>query len=179
MDIRNGTKIIKKNGQDIQAILEIDLSEYIIYVFEGSLSEFDILVKYKKDSSRIRTPKHIHWVVDILMKMQGNKELTMLFLNSLKNYWDNCVPLPNRNYDTIRELLEHGIEFEQLDEYINLNEYGEYSVLFLSILTQLLSLQEKTNRADAYMFGVIIDELLDDDIDLFSIVSRAGFTGRR
>ena len=44
---------------------------------------------------------------------------------------------------------------------------------------QLLSTQEKTNRQDAYMFGQIIDELLDLDLDIFKIVSKAGFGGRR
>ena len=38
--------------------------------------------------------------------------------------------------------------------------------------------QEKTNRADAYMFGRIIEELLKTDRDIFKIISTAGFGGR-
>ena len=44
---------------------------------------------------------------------------------------------------------------------------------------KLLPVQEKTNRPDAYMFGDIIDELLKDELDIFKIVSTAGFGGRR
>ena len=32
-------------------------------------------------------------------------------------------------------------------------------------------LQEKTNRPDAYLFKRILDELLKDNMDIFSIVS--------
>jgi hypothetical protein len=49
---------------------------YIIGIYEGSLSEYDIVIKYRqklKDGSwsNIRTPKHIHWAVDLLIKMQA------------------------------------------------------------------------------------------------------------
>ena len=57
--------------------------------------------------------------------------------------------------------------------------YGEYDVEFLYVLMELLAVQEKTNRADAYMFGKIIEELLESDRDIFKIVSTAGFGGRR
>jgi len=39
-------------------------------------------------------------------------------------------------------------------------------------------IQEKTNRADAYMFKRILDELLKDNMDIFSIVSTSTL-GRR
>lgn len=59
-----------------------------------------------------------------------------------------------------------------------MNVYGEYDVEFLYVLMELLAVQEKTNRADAYMFGSIIEQLLEVDRDIFKIVSAAGFRGR-
>ncbi len=59
-----------------------------------------------------------------------------------------------------------------------MNVYGEYDVEFLYVLMELLAVQEKTNRADAYMFGSIIEQLLEVDRDIFKIVSTAGFRGR-
>ena len=81
MEIRRGQQLIE-NGTK-QAIIEFEFERYEIFVFQGNLSEFDIVIKYKKDGSRIRTPKHIHWVVDVLMKMQGNEELTKRFLHMI------------------------------------------------------------------------------------------------
>ena len=176
MEIRRGTKKIRKNT--LLAIIEFVFENYIIYVFQGALSQFDILVKYKKDDSRIRTPKHIHWVVDMLMKMQGNEVLAKQFLAEIQRCWVECVPLENNNYETLKELIENGEETLNTCEYAPLNGYGEYDVEFLYVLMQLLAVQEKTNRADAYMFGDIIDQLLEVDRDIFKIVSTAGFNGR-
>ena len=44
---------------------------YILGIYKGSLSDFDILLRYRQKEggkwSRIRTPKHIHWAVDMLI----------------------------------------------------------------------------------------------------------------
>ena len=177
MDIRKGTQLIE-NGTK-KAIIEFVFTDYIIYVFQGNLSQFDIVIKYKKDGKRIRTPKHIHWVVDILMKMQGNEELTKKYLLAIQNCWNNCVPLSNNDFKTLKNLIENGEKDIEIEQYFALNSFGEYDVEFLYVLMELLAVQEKTNRADAYMFGKIIEELLEADRDIFKIISTAGFGGRR
>ena len=177
MEIREGTQLIE-NGTK-KAIIEFVFMDYIIYVFQGNLSQFDIVIKYKKDGKRIRTPKHIHWVVDILMKMQGNEALTKRYLVSIQNCWNTCVPLTNNDFDTLKSLIEDGESDIEIEQYFALNAFGEYDVEFLYVLMELLAVQEKTNRADAYMFGNIIEELLETDRDIFKIISTAGFGGRR
>ncbi|NLE23886.1 MAG: hypothetical protein GX625_00875 [Clostridiaceae bacterium] len=177
MEIRTGTQLIEKGTK--KAIIEYVFTDYIIYVFQGNLSQFDIVIKYKKDGIRIRTPKHIHWVVDILMKMQGNETLTKKYLIAIQKRWNNCVPLSNNDFDTLKALIEEGEKDIDIEQYFYLNTFGEYDVEFLYVLMQLLAVQEKTNRADAYMFGNIIEELLEADRDIFKIISTAGFGGRR
>lgn len=177
MDIRRGTQNIDRGTK--QAIIEFVFTDYIIYVFQGILSKFDIVIKYKKDGTRLRTPKHIHWVVDILMKMQGNEVLAKRYLRAIQNCWNTCVPLTNNDYATLRALIENGENDIDIEQYFPLNAYGEYDVEFLYILMELLAVQEKTNRVDAYMFGNIIEELLETDRDIFKIISTAGFGGRR
>ena len=177
MEIKEGTQCIE-NGTK-QAIIEFVFTNYIIYVFQGTLSQFDIVIKYKKDGKRIRTPKHIHWVVDILMKMQGNETLTKQYLETIQSCWNTCVPLTNNDYNTLKVLIETGEEEIDIEKYFNLNTFGEYDVEFLYVLMELLAVQKKTNRDDAYMFGKIIEELLEADRDIFKIISTAGFGGRR
>ncbi|HHU85011.1 MAG TPA: hypothetical protein GXZ23_07595 [Clostridiales bacterium] len=177
MEIRKGTQLIEKRTK--KAIIEFVFDNYIIYVFQGRLSQFDILIKYKKDGKRIRTPKHIHWAVDILMKMQGNEELTKKYLTAIQNCWNTCVPLVNNDFDTLKALIENGEKDIKIEQYFALNAFGEYDVEFLYVLMELLAVQEKTNREDAYMFGSIIEELLEADRDIFKILSTAGFGGRR
>lgn len=92
MEILKGTQTIKKGT--LKAIIEFVFDDYIIYVFQGSLSKYDIIIKYRKDGKRIRTPKHIHWAVDVLMKMQGNDALTRKYLEVIQKCWETCAPLP-------------------------------------------------------------------------------------
>ena len=177
MEIKEGTQLIEKGTK--KAIIEFVFTDYVIYVFQGDLSQFDIVIKYKKDGKRIRTPKHIHWVVDILMKMQGNEELTKKYLLAIQNCWNTCVPLTNNDFATLKALIENGEEDIEITQFFELNVFGEYDVEFLYVLRELLAVQEKTNRSDAYMFGNIIEELLEADRDIFKIISTAGFGGRR
>lgn len=177
MDIREGTRLIENETK--KSIIEFVFTDYIIYVFQGKLSQFDIVIKYKKDGKHIRTPKHIHWVVDILMKIQGNEELTKKYLSAIQNCWNTCVPLSNNDFETLKNLVQNGEKDIKIEQYFALNAFGEYDVEFLYVLMELLAVQEKTNRVDASMFGKIIEELLEADRDIFKIISTAGFGGRR
>ena len=177
MDIRKGQHLIE-NGTK-KAIIEFIFTDYTIYVFQGSLSQYDIVIKYKKGSARIRTPKHIHWAVDVLMKMQGNEALTKRYLRAIQNCWESCVPLAGNDYETLKALIVNGENDIDITQFFSLNAFGEFDVEFLYVLMELLAVQEKTNRADAYLFGSIIEELLSTDRDIFKIISTAGFGGRK
>lgn len=180
MEIRVGNQLIE-NGEN-RAIIEFGFpdfatSNYVMYLFQGNLSMFDIFMKFRRRNGHIRTPKHIHWVIDVLMKLQANRELTRQFLDDILIYWRNCEPLQNNGYPTIRDLVER-MNFDVI-RYSELSNYGEFPIDFLYTLMILLAVQEKTNRADAYLFGNILNGLLEDgDIDIFNIVSIAGFNGR-
>ena len=55
---------------------------------------------------------------------------------------------------------------------------GEYPIDFVLVLILLLMVQEKTNRPDAFMFKKILDELLKEEMDIFTIVGTSTFRGR-
>ncbi len=155
----------------------------IIAVYEGSLSQFDILIKYRQKLkngrwSRIRTPKHIHWTVDILMKMQTFKDLTQQFLDFFIGIWNKTVPIQSeqeRQSLDLQSLLN--LNKEEIERFQELSKKGEYSVRFLILLAKLLMLQEKTNRPDAYMFKRVLDGLRTGE-DLFHVLSTATLQAR-
>lgn len=179
MKMHAGQQEIKIMGRTSKSIIEFEFDNYTLFVFQGIISANDILIKYRKGDTRIRTPRHIHWAVDMLIKMQSETQLSRQFLGEVKEVWNNCSPLESNDFGTLKSLVELGNEKIDIDNYKKLNSYGEYPVDFLFVLMLLLSAQEKTNRNDAYMFGNIIDELLKSDYDIFRIVSTAGFTGRK
>lgn len=156
----------------------------IIGVYQGAFSQFDILIKYrqvKKDGkwSNIRTPKHIHWAVDLLIKMHSNRKKIRQFLDFLLDIWDKTLPIKSKDERNkilnIKNLLEK--HKDKIKEYQNISQLGEYRIEFLILLAKLLMIQEKTNMPDAYMFKKLL-EALRKGKDIFSIVSIATHRGR-
>lgn len=146
---------------------------YIIGVYKGRLSDFDILIKYKEKQgnkwSRIRTPKHIHWAVDMLIKRYHNSDNTQRLIQFLIDEWDNLVGITN--VQAQETVLNNIMAISIPDELKQLN-YGIYSIEFLFRLAFLLMIQEKTNRDNAYMFKNLLLALLEQN-DLFKIISIA------
>lgn len=166
--------IVYKDALKQNEIARIECSRgEVIHVYYGSLSDFDIVVKYKQDGSRLRTPKHIHWVVDLLLKKQGDEEKANRLLKHLLHIWDSCLPFISNEH---RENMD--VVFQDYDDDLKkLDIYGYYSVEFLVIVAELLMVQEKTNNPKAYMFHKVLKTLLESK-DLFKIISTATFRGR-
>jgi len=174
----------KKGGVLHKPIKTIRLNDNIILGFyEGSLSKFDILIKYRQKLkngkwSPIRTPKHIHWTVDILMKMQSEKELTEKFIDFFIDIWNKTKPIESE--DERQSIDPHSLlslSQNEIEKFDRLSKHGEYSVRFLILLAKLLMLQEKTNMPGAYMFRNLLQSLKERK-DLFKILSIASHTGR-
>lgn len=156
---------------------------YSIGVYKGSISEFDILIKYRQMESgkwsRLRTPKHIHWAVDLLIKMHGNQDLTKDFLRELINIWKLTCGLKSekeRKEKLSTDSLLSGYE-KNFKKYEELGQNGEYSIKFLILVAKLLMLQEKTNREDAYMFKNLLVALKEGK-SIYKIISTATFRGK-
>lgn len=179
MDISLPKMSFKKKGVEHNPIKVLQVNDNIIMaIYKGALSPFDILIKYRQKLktgkwSNIRTPKHIHWTVDILMKMQSYKGLTEEFLDFFIDIWNKTTPLKSereRQSLDLKSLLD--ISKAEIERFKELSKKGEYSVKFLVLLAKLLMLQEKTNRPDAYMFKRVLDGLKRGE-DLFRVLSTA------
>ena len=140
-----------------------------IYVVPGTKSKHDFIVRYREVGKRVRTPKHIHLMVDFFAKRTGNPSLT----NQLVDHIINNIILqisPASTYPPVLQIFDPA-DAERFDE---LSQYGEYSIEFLLVITELIMIQEKTNYPD----GTINLELFrkfKEGADIFSIVSAATF----
>ena len=181
MIIQAGTKVINKGTTT--SIADIICGQYIIHVFQGSLSQYDILLKYKGPfSNRIRTPKHVHWVVDLLLKKEHDPVNANIFLNNIQAIWQNSGVLTNNNLSALTTFLTNLNTTYNFQSSIALDPYGEYPTEFLYALLSLLVVQEKTNATangtQAVMFGQILQGLAANNLDIFKILSTAGFNGK-
>ena len=153
---------------------------YILGIYKGQLSDFDILLKYRQKEgyrwSRIRTPKHIHWAVDMMIKHYSEPHETDALLDSLINLWGQTTPLKSKEEQD--QLLSPDKLMSEVNaeakKYSKLAGKGEYSVKFLILIAKLLMVQEKTNRNDAYMFRDLLEKLRKHN-NIFEIVSTATF----
>jgi len=170
-----------KLGEKVTPLFVSQINDkFIIAIYQGSLSKYDILIRYRQKNkgkwSRIRTPKHIHWAVDVLIKMHSDREKTGNFLDSLIEIWNKTTPIKDdserQNLLSINSLLESSKT--EINNYEDLGRKGEYSVKFLILLAKLLMIQEKTNSETAYMFKDLLDSLKSGE-DIFKIVSIATY----
>jgi hypothetical protein len=132
--------------------------------------ELDILVKYKDNKgSRLRTPKHIHWVIDLLIKKEHNRLLTLEFLHYLRDLY-----LRIERFENKQQQENVAIVFAsegQLKKFEELDLYGEYSIYFIWTLIELFIRMEK-NHPNPFIFKDLVDALIEEK-DIFSIVSKA------
>jgi hypothetical protein len=174
-----GIMTFRKSGVQNKPLFVAKVNdEYILAAYKGAFSEYDILIKYRQKKgekwSRIRTPKHIHWAVDILIKMNMEREKTKQFLDFLICVWEKTQPIKSEEQRTKVLDLNYLLESNKEDvvRYGKLSKKGEYSVKFLMLLAKLLMIQEKTNLETAYMFKNLLKALKEGE-DIFKIVSIA------
>ncbi len=172
-------KSISKKGQKLPLLLQFPVNDhFVIGIYQGTISKFDMIIKYRQlingKWKRSRTPKHIHWAVDILIKQNEEPEETDKLIHFLLDYWENVQPIKND------EEREHLLNIGNLKAEVNkeaknyeaLANSGEYSVKFLLLLAKLLMFQEKTNNPQAYMFKKLLAQIKDCPC-IFEILSTA------
>ena len=144
-----------------------------IGVFQGDRGQnphLDILIKFQKEGGRIRTPAHIHWVIDILIKKEHNRELTLEFLKFLREMYEKVEPFRTKEQQQKCELKQ--TSYDKIKKFEELNEYGEFSVEFIGHLIELMMIMEKTGLDRAFVFKELMDTMIQEK-DIFSIVAKA------
>jgi len=143
-----------------------------VYVSKGRKSQYNFKVQYQEPGKRVRTPKHIHLIIDLYMKLTGNRSLTMQLVDHIIDQIILEVQPSTSNPPTLQVFSpQHVSKFQQLDAY------GEYLVEFLLVVAELIMIQEKTNYPDGVM-NLNLFRRFRDGADIFSVVSTATFRGR-
>ncbi|RLF70464.1 MAG: hypothetical protein DRN40_04515 [Thermoplasmata archaeon] len=169
----------RREGETRRPISVIKVNDnFILAIYKGRKGPADILIRYRQKLrngkwSNIRTPKHIHWTVDILIKMFQEEILTKQFIDELMKIWEKEIqPMTQNERDRLEldELLNY--DKVTLERFRELSKYGEYNVKFLLLLAKLLMLQEKTNYPKGQLFQTLLKRLKKGE-DIFSILQTA------
>ena len=171
----------KKDGEEHQSIKEIELRDgTIIGVFEGTRGanpDHDIIIKYQENGKRVRTPKHIHWVIDLLIKKEHNRKLTLKFMKYLRDMYGRVEAFKSKRDRAKCELKE--TTDKKLKPFEKLNKYGEYKVDFIGHLIELMIKMEKNTPPEkpARVFRELMDAMIAEK-EIFAIVSKATQIGK-
>ena len=143
-----------------------------VFVSKGEKkeSQFDFRVHYQEPNKRVRTPKHIHIIIDLYMKLSRNKELTLKLVDYLIDMMKRLKP--ETNFPPSLQVYNK----QDLDRFKELNQYGQYSVEFIQVVTELIMIQEKTNYPTGTMNIKVFESFRNKHNDIFSVVSAATFT---
>ncbi len=144
-----------------------------ISVYEGKKkdrSAYDFIVRYTEPLKRERTPKHIHLIVDLYLKLAGNKELTLKLRDHMLSVFDKVRPIA---YLPPKLQVFNPSDVNQFNE---LGAFGEYDIEFLLVVSELLMIQEKTNYPLGSMTQMMYKAFGKEDI--FGVVSSASFRGQ-
>lgn len=184
MKIKQGNREDYVKGTHRKAIAVIECeNNYDLIVYQGDITTNDIIIKYDSPlnkNKKLRQPKHIHWVVDLLVKKSNQKRLTIKFVKRIKEYWQKCKGLKSNDCNSLKQVIEDAYKNESISNYSKLDKYGEYPTDFLFVLLILLAEQERTNKGnEAVQFGKVINTLLQKDLDIFSVVNHTEFRSRK
>ena len=135
----------------------------------GEKPELDFIVKYRTPGKRLRTPSHTHWIVDLLVKCEYNKDLVkeyMVYLIGMYGEIDPYQSPKERETYKLRYVDNAVVLFNELDES------GYYSVKMLTTIIELFCKCEK-QTTNAFMFKgllMLVKDYCDGKRDFYQIV---------
>lgn len=143
-----------------------------VLVSKGSKTEspYDFRVHYQEPNKRVRTPKHIHIIIDLYMKLSKNEELTLSLIDHIIDVIKKVQPV--EKYPPELQLFKP----QDTKPFEELNVYGEYSLDFILPVVELIMIQEKTNYPTGTMNLAVFEKFRNSHQDIFSVVSAATFS---
>ena len=135
-------------------------------------SAYDFRVSYRQPGLRVRTPKHIHLIVDLFQKRIAEPRLTNALANHIIERIIKRVPAATSYPPSLRVFRP-----SQISRFEGLYGIGEYSPEFLLVVIELIMIQEKTNYPNGTL-NLKLFQAFRDGRDIFSVVSAATFRGR-
>lgn len=135
----------------------------------GNKSPSDFVIRYQEPGKRVRTPKHIHWIIDLYIKHAQLPAETMILVEHLIDVTQRVMPI---TYFPPKLQIFHQ---SHLDTFKSLDGVGYYSVEFLLVVIELIMIQEVTNYPKGSMNLDLLRAFRNDPGDIFHVVSRATF----
>ena len=116
----------KRKGQEHTSLKRLNSDRHNYRCLSGSRGAFperDILIKYQENGKRLRTPKHIHWVIDLLIKKEHNRDLTIQFMKYLRIMYDKVHAF--KDEEDRKKCFLSETTSDKLNPFKELDRYGD------------------------------------------------------
>lgn len=173
----NGNHLISKRG-NLTSFNHFVMNDGVILgMFQGSRGsrpDLDFILKFLTPGlhSRLRTPAHTHWIVDLLLKYQSEPAIVRNFVIYYRQQYNLIQP-----FETIEERNNYIPYSPQyiLTNFQALNHAGTLSIEFLANLIELFIKCEK-RTVNAFMFRGLLQMMVDyceGRKDYFQVISHS------
>jgi hypothetical protein len=140
-----------------------------VHVQTGNKSEFDFRVRFMGPHGRLRTPKHIHLIIELYVKHAFNGPLTLQLRDYFLQVFHQLQPAAQ--FPPALQVYQPA----HINQFLPLNAVGEFPVDLFMVMSELISIQERTN----YPNGSATVSLYQDFMvkDMFSMIQSATWLG--
>ena len=140
-----------------------------IHVEPGKKSQFDFRVRFMGPHGKLRTPMHIHLVIELYVKHAFNAPLTLQLREHLLHLFDQLQPVAC--YPPTLQVFQTA----QAAPFSVLDAVGEFSVECFLVLNELIFIQEKTNYPQGSATRSLYEAFMVKD--MFSMIQAATWVG--
>lgn len=133
----------------------------LLGIFQGDRGdnpELDFVLRFLSSGarSRLRTPKNIHWVVDLLIRGKHKHDEAKALVEALIDCYEN-----SKRFTSVRARSNFVPQAAQriARKFAHLDEEGLMPVDFVAHLVELFSICEKASPRDRKMFRDLLDIL--------------------
>jgi len=145
----------------------------------GDRPDLDFIIKFLEPGlkKRLRTPANMHWVVDLLLKMETNKKDVCEIIHFYNDFYIKTKPFETqkeRNYyiPITPKILKK--------KYPQLKHKGTYSLEYVAHVIELFTICEKITPREKKMFQgllIILSDYCEGKKDFYQVMnaSKPGF----
>jgi hypothetical protein len=156
---RDGVLSYRSDGKNHESISVFTTSDgTLIGIFQGEKGDnpdLDFIVKFLSPGRRhrLRTPKNVHWVVDLLIRGNRDRKEAAALVDALINCYENAEPFGT-------EAARAGYAPEEArkiaQKFSHLKDDGLLPVEFVSMVIELFSVCEKASPREKKMFRELL-----------------------
>lgn len=181
----NGKLAYRKDGTHHQSISVFNTSDgTLVGLFQGTKGddpELDFIVKFLSSGKkqRLRAPKNVHWVVDLLIRGNSNRTEASALVDALIACYEKSEPFPSSEARANYVPKEAQLIAQR---FSHLHHDGLLAVDFVVIVVELFSICEKASPRDIKMFRELLDTLkcyFEGSKDYYQVLNATtpGFRG--